>query len=128
MLLAVLKRFKKMEFSQNCELKIIKKEAFSYSNMKEIRIPSHVTTIGRYAFAGSNLEKFDLEVDSELNSITRSAFSGTFIKNLIHPSSIDEPNDGFCVSTNDLTCITIIPCMLVGKSNPKIDSLFLPLC
>ncbi|KAK8895268.1 hypothetical protein M9Y10_023711 [Tritrichomonas musculus] len=96
--------------------------------MKEIRIPSHVTTIGRYAFAGSNLEKFDLKVDSELNSITRSAFSGTFIKNLIHPSSIDEPNDGFCVSTNDLTCITIIQCMLVGKSNPKIDSLFLPLC
>ncbi|KAK8883702.1 hypothetical protein M9Y10_042800 [Tritrichomonas musculus] len=128
-----LENIQKIEFSQNCELRIIEKEAFSYSNLKEITIPSHVTTIGRYAFAGSNLEKFDLEVNSELNSISRSAFSGTFIKNLTLPSSIDDLNDGFCVSTNDLTCITIIPCneqnillyennILVGKSNPKSDS------
>ena len=123
----------KIEFSQNCELKIIEKEAFSYSNLKEIIIPSHVTTIGKYAFAGSHLEKFDLEANSELHSIARSAFSTTLIKNLTLPSSIDDLQDGFCVSTNDLTSITIIPCkeeniilydnnVLIGKSDSKSDS------
>lgn len=66
----------KIEIPFDSNLKIIDRNAFDYSGLEEIQIPSSLTTINKFAFYSCNLlKKVVIRFDSELQSIDESAFS-----------------------------------------------------
>ena len=77
------------------DIKIIDDWAFSYTDIKSIKIPSSVEKIGDFAFFSSKLEK--LELNEGLCIIGERAFSETQIKGVSIPSTVKEIREAsFC--------------------------------
>lgn len=74
------RNLKKIEFGENCKLRIIEKRAFSDSSIVSISIPRHVLRIEVGAFEGSNLKKVDFESESEIQIIEKKSFSFSSIE------------------------------------------------
>lgn len=79
----------KIEIPFDSNLKIIDRNAFAYSGLEEIQIPSSLTTINKFAFYSCNLlKKVVIRFDSELQSIDESAFSYSNISSFFVPPKV----------------------------------------
>lgn len=57
-------------------------------NIKEVFVPSFIKVISSYAFSDNITEKIEFSNDSELISIEKFAFAGSFIKSILIPSHV----------------------------------------
>lgn len=79
----------KVEFSPDSKLRIIEKNAFAYTSIESISIPSHVTKINENAFSNCNhLKNVEIPPDSELTYIGNGAFNATSIEQFTIPPHI----------------------------------------
>ena len=114
-------------------LEEIGEKAFSYNNLSEVILPTYLKTLGDYAFSNNNLKEVTLpshlEVlgtafvdNSELSKITfseglkeirgtsyssTSAFSGTSIKSVVLPKSLEKIGDRAFYNLKSLADISI---------------------
>lgn len=87
------------------------------SNRYSIVIPNSVTTIEEYAFGlCSNLEEIQLSSTSNLNSIGRSAFSSSGLRNIKIPASVTSIGKSAFASCDKLSTI------IVEEGNEYYDS------
>ena len=72
-------------------------------NIKEIRIPESVTTIGKYAFYG---EKYldTVVLPSNLQNLAEGVFSDCFINNIVWPSHL-EVMEPYCIDNFTGSCL-----------------------
>ena len=83
------KKLKKVEFSENSNMQIIERFAFSGAQIEKISIPASVTKICERAFlCCSLLEKVEIPKNSSLQIIENSAFQGAGITDIFIPPSI----------------------------------------
>lgn len=83
------KSIKWVTFPENSELISIEDDAFRSSTLEKILIPSHVQTIGAFAFSScANLQSFGFAENSELRLIDNSAFSQSSIESIVIPSQV----------------------------------------
>ena len=83
-----LMNLKNIQLSNNSELKIIKNNAFSYSSIESIIIPSEVTYIGKYAFSYKQFRHIELPKNSKLQTIEEFAFINSSIDSIRIPSEV----------------------------------------
>ena len=84
-----------VSFEPNSELRAIEKDAFSYSNLARIQIPSHVRQIYEHAFlCCKQLVRIEFEPNSELLTIGEDAFSCSSLASIPIPASVVELKDG----------------------------------
>ena len=99
-----------VQFSKDSKLQTICKSAFFSSTVKQIQIPSSVTTIGEGAFSYcGQLEVIEIPDDSKLQTIDRKAFSHSQIKSIRIPSGLIVLKKGWCNCTRYLTKISVSP-------------------
>ena len=80
---------KKVDIPANSNLQTIESNAFSYSNIESIVIPSKVSKISDSLFAScSNLQIIEISEESELDSVSLSAFEGCQEPIIMFPSSL----------------------------------------
>lgn len=80
---------KSVSFEPNSELRAIEKDAFSYSNLARIQIPSHVRQIYEHAFlCCKQLVRIEFEPNSELLTIGEDAFSCSSLASIPIPESV----------------------------------------
>lgn len=122
------KNLNKILFASDSKLRIIDKNTFSWTSIKSISIPRHVTQINENAFYRcNNLMNFEIPSNSELNVIEGYAFHGTQISSLLIPSNLFLLKKGWCSLTNKLNEIEVdmtnqrYSCLneqyLIGKSD-----------
>lgn len=102
-------KLKTIEFEENSELETINDYSFAYSVLDNIKIPSHVKTLGKRIFSFSSLKSIEIPTDSELISIGKYAFDNTQIQNLYIPSNFKEFEKYCFISTNQLSDISVSP-------------------
>ncbi|KAK8871676.1 hypothetical protein M9Y10_007414 [Tritrichomonas musculus] len=78
-----------IQFPDDSKLEVIEKNAFLYSSLEEIVIPSSVIQIESAAFSECyQLKKIEFAQNSKLRTIERSTFYRTSIENIIIPSHV----------------------------------------
>lgn len=104
----LLSSIRTIRFPPDSEIKEIGKEAFKFSKIESISIPSQVTIIGQFAFfLCERLKSVNFLKDSKIKTIEEAAFSCSSIESFSLPSSIVEFKDGWCGGTTRLNNITI---------------------
>lgn len=99
-----------IKFSENSEIKTIGKNAFSYTLLENVSIPSSVTNICEFSFSNCfRLQTINFSENSELRIIENNSFAFSPIKSISIPSSIDRLKEGWCCGTINLTEINIFP-------------------
>lgn len=87
------KKLKKVEFTSDSNLNMIKSYAFTYSSIVEFSVPSQLIDIGPNAFAScKNLVFLEMPNDSKLQTIHCNAFCQTSIQCLKIPPSVENIN------------------------------------
>jgi hypothetical protein len=76
-------------FESDCNLKRIEKDAFRYSKLKSIRIPSKVEFIGEECFAHGSMIEVVFEGDCNLKQIEKRAFRYSKLKSIRIPSKVE---------------------------------------
>lgn len=100
-------------FGVVCKVKEIEASAFmGLSSIEKVYIGANVTTIGGYAFCGSNLKEISLP--ENLKKIGEGAFANTKLQKITFPASVREMGRDVCYKCNDL-CRVIMYCP-VGES------------
>ena len=93
-------KLQNIEFSDDSELQIIEKKAFSESSIESIIIPAHLTIIDDNAFNScKNLYRIAFPTNSELQIIGKESFAFSSIESLSLPSSLNYINEsafGYC--------------------------------
>lgn len=84
------KQLETVTFAPNSQLKILGKDTFFSSAIKEITLPDTVEVIGESAFHSSKLEK--INVPASLKEIGASAFALTRIQEFTIPSGVEKLN------------------------------------
>ena len=119
-----------IEFSDDSELKIIGRYAFSNSTLSKISIPNHVTKIEENAFSYCrSLQQVEFDENSEIKIIEKRAFAKSMISSLTIPSSVVDIHERCFFGTRSLTNINIIEkneknilyydnSFIIGKSSP----------
>lgn len=88
-------------------VKCIKEEAFLYSALTRITIPSSVTTIGDYAFSGCE-ELTELNIPDSVKNIGEYAFEGCRkVKNITIPNGVTSTGRCAFCECSSLTSVTI---------------------
>ena len=86
-------RGRRVTLIYDCPIKEIWRGAFECKSLKNIEIPSSVTTIGDYAFVDCESLK-NIKIPSSVTKIGESAFSGCVsLKNIEIPSSVTKIGD-----------------------------------
>jgi hypothetical protein len=78
----------KVTFESGSKLQLIEKNTFSWTNLKEIKIPPSVEFIGEQCFCNCNLWKITFERGSKLKQIEEYAFSKSALEQIEIPSSV----------------------------------------
>lgn len=128
-----LSKIKDVFFSDDSELKLIEKEAFTNCSIQSISIPVHVTEIGDKAFYNSSrFKNIHFSDNSELKTIGVASFSSTIIESISIPSSLIEIKE-FSFANCCLLNEVIIPCnsklQYIGEKafiNTIINSFYIP--
>ena len=105
---------------------------FCVRNVETVRIPSFIKKIGPYSFNRCiNLYNIEINDDSELYTIEKSAFANSYIEFLNFPRNLTELKEGWCLSTFNLNEAIISPnnknfCiyndnLILGKSSVDIE-------
>ncbi|KAK8840224.1 hypothetical protein M9Y10_031169 [Tritrichomonas musculus] len=101
---------KSVSFEPNSELRTIEKDAFKYSKLESIRIPSSVTKICEGAFSHCRqLSRVEFEPSSELRTIEKDAFSNTKVASIRIPASVVDLKDGWFFGTKKLCQVEVEP-------------------
>ena len=101
---------KSVSFEPNSELRTIEKDAFKYSKLESIRIPSSVTKICEGAFSHCRqLSRVEFEPNSELRTIEKDAFSNTKVASIRIPASVVDLKDGWFFGTKKLCQVEVEP-------------------
>ncbi|KAK8890751.1 hypothetical protein M9Y10_035536 [Tritrichomonas musculus] len=117
-----------IRFAADSKLQEIDEEAFIYSNIESIEIPSEVKRICKNAFfACERLRKIEIPNDSKLQTIESNAFSYTPIESIYLPSKVVELHKEWCYETSKLNKVIVSPDnpyfktyedkMIIGKKN-----------
>lgn len=84
------KSIQKVSFSNDSNLKIIQKYAFSNSALQTITIPKTVLKICEYAFYWCHyFKRVCFDIDSELKIIEKCAFGNSSLESIIIPSKVE---------------------------------------
>lgn len=120
-------------FSEDCNLEIIGKSAFSNSFIESIHIPKSVKIIEKNAFKECHsLQKVVFDDDSQLEIIGESSFSNTPIKSIFIPKHVKTIDDGAfneCFELGEVLLSEDSELKTIGKfsfSNTNIKKLTIP--
>lgn len=103
-------KLKSVNFYDSSQLEIIEKNAFSYSSLNFLSIPSNVSQIGIYSFYKcKNLETVEFPDDSKLTTISVNLFNNSSIKKIHFPPSVSTIKDGSFSYCDNLSVVEFHP-------------------
>ncbi|KAK8841773.1 hypothetical protein M9Y10_026722 [Tritrichomonas musculus] len=112
------KKLNSIEFSNNSNLREIKKNAFSRCSIENIVIPANVIRLSQKVFDQCyNLKKVEFEENSKIHSIDKNTFEKTPIKSILLPTNVNCVRCNAFLSCSELACFECLGDDLFFESN-----------
>ena len=100
---------------ENSELKEIAEGAFERSSVKSLILPDSLTTIGAYAFKGSEIQRVEFGTNSKLTFIGKEAFADSKLVSFRMPGMMTEISESTFKGCQDLQSVSLVNVEIIGE-------------